>query len=105
MGNFFELAKDIKAALDSESGYHVNIEHGVRIYTRESENPQLNRNGGDYDFWTEYTVGDDGIVRAKDDWSADFDAQEWGVYDCREYGIMSVGGLQRLMWTLAARDD
>ena len=49
----------------------------VRIYTRDSRQPERNANGGDYDFWLDVSLTSDGVI-IEDDWSADWDYADWG---------------------------
>lgn len=82
-----ELKREIKKLLEmNEAGPRFWIsERTVRVYTRESRDPSRNRNGGEYDFYTDLFIGEDGRVHAVDDWSAEYDARDWNVYDERVY--------------------
>jgi hypothetical protein len=100
---FKALCGDIKGALEAnENGpSFYELYNGVRVYTHDSSNPSLNRNGGDYDYYTDYVIVE-GTVCAFDDWSAEFDPCEWNVYDKREYCMMSARNLFALVQRIAA---
>ena len=83
--NVLEAARLIFRAMMVDPSLDVIItKDGYRVYTRESENPEKNANGGDYDFWTWVGVSPDGL-QIIENWSADWDYADWGgsAWICR----------------------
>jgi hypothetical protein len=76
-----QLIEDIKSDLEADRGYyHIDADRQtIRIYTRESRRPEHNRNGGDYDYWTDYRIEDNSVI-AETGWSAEFCPREWNVF-------------------------
>lgn len=93
---FIKLCQDIEADLRADEGYWRKFDNKIRIYTRNSRNPMLNWNGGDYDFWTDYSI-ENGVVVAVTDWSAEFDPIQWNVYSKTEYCCMSWLHLEQIV--------
>lgn len=91
-----QLKADILSDLAADQGHWSEIRDGVRIYTRESQNPMLNANGGDYDYYSDYIVHDGLVIRITD-WSADFDPHQWNVYSETGYCSLSVATLRAMI--------
>ena len=113
--------EDMEIAINSalqanENGPHYEIRknwegnvYGVRIYTRDSQRPELNANGGDYDYWTFFGVGRDGHAYSIEDWSADFYYNDWNHAQMDTYHEITVGALvsqieQQAGWIKMARE-
>ena len=100
-----DMTADITRALAEPGGVQniVEMAGGVRVYTCESREPAKNRNGGSYDYYTDYTIGWDGNIWRIEDWSAEFDYAEWNGFSDAVYGIGTAEGLNRLADRLVAK--
>lgn len=96
------LVNDIKETmLRNEDGPHISImRDGIRVYTRDSQRPELSNNGGDYYFYTDYIVDSDGRVIALEDWSADWEFSEFFSTVIYVYGQHSVEELHAIAESL-----
>lgn len=74
---FAKLVKDIKDSLAADNCNWWTDNRGVVIMLQDSKDWNRSRNGGEYAYYRVFSPNNQGGITAYDDWSADFDREQW----------------------------